>query len=92
LLRSIVKPVLAKVANGAVVPALFQSTSRRAGTDTSALTADALKSGGAEPEASGGAVDPQRAADCHAGGYREATGVHGVTGRRHGARTSPVKL
>src|SRR6266851_4589657 len=41
LLRSIVKPVAVNVANGAVVPALVQSTCRRAGTDNSALMADA---------------------------------------------------
>jgi len=50
LLRSIVRPALVKVANGAVVPALVQSTCRRAGTDNSALMEDALKSGGAEPK------------------------------------------
>src|ERR1700730_9948048 len=50
LARSIVKPVFVKVANGAVVPVLVQSTCRRARTDNSALTVNALKLGGAEPK------------------------------------------
>ena len=45
-----VKPAGVEVANGAVVPALVQSTCRRAGTDASVLMVNALKSGGAEPK------------------------------------------
>ena len=49
LARSMVNPVAVSVENGVIVPALVQSTCRRAGTDGSALTAEARKSGGALP-------------------------------------------
>src|SRR5580704_13459529 len=49
LARSMVKPVSVSVANGVIVPAVVQLTISWAGTDSSVLMANALKSGGAEP-------------------------------------------